>query len=161
MPKSQLQCQCCPGFFESDVIVYNHGVFHCNIGLNCMQLSDFFAYRPVHKCWPKTSWAGNQSNHHDPSLLSKNLWTFCLIPWKAVKGSWVARMGRNFDDYSGFQLMISWANTYAQDCSLLLKNLDAKVSTSKGPSQNTYQFHVGWVVTNNLNKYCVKLHVSV
>ena len=41
---------------------------------------------------------------------------FCLIPWKAVKGSWVARMGRNFDDYPGFQPMRSWANTYAQDC---------------------------------------------
>ena len=27
----------------------------------------------------------------------------CLIPLKAVKGSWVARMGRNFDDCPGFQ----------------------------------------------------------
>ena len=32
-------------------------------------------YSPVHKCWPKTSWAGNQGNHQnfDPSLLPKNL----------------------------------------------------------------------------------------
>ena len=28
----------------------------------------------------------------------------------AVKGSWVARMGRNFDDYSGFKPKRSWAN---------------------------------------------------
>ena len=41
---------------------------------------------------------------------------FCLIPWKIVKGSWIARMGRNFDDYPGFQPFRSWANTYAQDC---------------------------------------------
>ena len=44
----------------------------------------------------------------------------CLIPWKAVKGSWVARMGRKFDDYPGFQPMRFWANTYAQDCMKLL-----------------------------------------
>ena len=25
-------------------------------------------------------------------------------------------MGRNFDDYPGFQPFRSWANTYAQDC---------------------------------------------
>ena len=40
---------------------------------------------------------------------------------KAVKGSWVARMGRNFDDYPGVQPKRSWANTYAQDCSKLIK----------------------------------------
>ena len=28
----------------------------------------------------------------------------------------IARMGRNFDDYPGFQSFRSWANTYAQDC---------------------------------------------
>ena len=33
-------------------------------------------YSPVHKCRPKTLWAGNQGNHQnfDPSLLPKNLW---------------------------------------------------------------------------------------
>ena len=33
-------------------------------------------YSPVHKCWLKTSWAGNQGEHKDfdPSLLPKNLW---------------------------------------------------------------------------------------
>ena len=41
---------------------------------------------------------------------------FCLIPWKAVKGSWRARMGLNFDDYPGFQPMRSLANTNAHDC---------------------------------------------
>ena len=34
-----------------------------------------------------------------------------------VKGSWIARIGRNFDDYPGFHPFRSWANTYAQDCS--------------------------------------------
>ena len=28
---------------------------------------------------------------------------FASSPRKAVKVSWVARMGQNFDDYSGFQ----------------------------------------------------------
>ena len=31
-------------------------------------------------------------------------------------------MGRNFDDYPGFQPMRSWANTYAQDCSSLCQS---------------------------------------
>ena len=62
-------------------------------------------------------WAGNQSNHQnfDPSLLPKKLWLidmekkqkihqnfFSTSPWKSVKVSWVARMGQNFDAYSGF-----------------------------------------------------------
>ena len=46
----------------------------------------------------------------------KKIIFFCLIPWKKVKVSWIAGMGRNFDDYPGFQLFRSWANTYAQDC---------------------------------------------
>ena len=45
--------------------------------------------------WPK-----NQSL----KLPRKNSTFFCFIPWKLVKVSCVARMGRNFDDYSGFQL---------------------------------------------------------
>ena len=58
-------------------------------------------YSPVHKCWPKTSLAGNEGNHQhfDPSLLPKNLWL----------------LGRNFDDYPGFQPIRSWASSYAQD----------------------------------------------
>ena len=28
-------------------------------------------------------------------------------------------MGQNFDDYPGFQLMRSWANTYAQNCNFI------------------------------------------
>ena len=28
---------------------------------------------------------------------------FCFIPMKSVKVSWVAKMGRNFDDYPGFK----------------------------------------------------------
>ena len=57
-------------------------------------------------------------------FLSRPFWNlkkkcFCLIPWKAVKGSWVARTGRNLDDNPGFQPMRSWANTYAQDCTVM------------------------------------------
>ena len=55
-----------------------------------------------------------------PKRFLYNAWIsifFFLHPHeKAFKVSWVARMGRNFDDYSGFQPMRSWANTYAQDC---------------------------------------------
>ena len=49
-------------------------------------------------------------------FFEKKNFFFCWIPWKIVKGSWIARMGRNFDDYPGFQPFRSWANTYAQDC---------------------------------------------
>ena len=36
------------------------------------------SYSPVHKCWPKTSCAGNQGNHQnfDPSLQPKKLTDF-------------------------------------------------------------------------------------
>ena len=37
--------------------------------------------------------------------------------------SWIARMGRNFDDYPGFQPFRSWANTYAQDCTYILNTV--------------------------------------
>ena len=53
---------------------------------------------------------------HFGFFFSKKKIFFCLIPWKIVKGSWIARMGQNFDDYPGFQPVRSWANTYAQDC---------------------------------------------
>ena len=40
----------------------------------------FAHYSPVHKCWPKTSSAGNQGTHQsfDPSLLPKNLWLIVM-----------------------------------------------------------------------------------
>ena len=45
-------------------------------------------------------------------------------------------MGRNFDDYPGLQLMRSWVNTYAQDCTYLHSrwqkfSLTAKLSNLK------------------------------
>ena len=58
---------------------------------------------------------------HFGFFFSKKKIFFCLMPWKIVKGSWTARMGRNFVDYSGFQPFRSWANTYAQDC--MIKNI--------------------------------------
>ena len=51
-----------------------------------------------------------------PFWISFSKKKICLIPWKVVKGSWVARIGQNFDDYPSFQPMRSWAKTYAQDC---------------------------------------------
>ena len=38
-------------------------------------------------------------------FFQKKKFFFCLIPWKIVKGSWIARMGRKFDDYPGFSLL--------------------------------------------------------
>ena len=35
-------------------------------------------------------------------------------------------MGRNFDDYPGFQPFRSWANTYAQDCTFYLVSFFGK-----------------------------------
>ena len=53
-------------------------------------------------------------------LLESTVWAFqntviffCLFPWKAVKCSWEARMGRNFDDYPGFQSKTTPAQRYA------------------------------------------------
>ena len=63
--------------------------------------------------WPKDqSCSISQKNMYWELTVLK---FFCLIPWKVVEGSWVARMG-HFDDYPGFQPMRSWANTYSQDC---------------------------------------------
>ena len=43
-------------------------------------------YSPVHKCWPKTSWTGNQGNHQNfgPSLLPKNLWLLFMGLIKSI-----------------------------------------------------------------------------
>ena len=48
----------------------------------------------VHKCWPKTSWVGNQGNHHnfDPSLLPKNLWLlFVGLSKKKFQNGWLKK----------------------------------------------------------------------
>ena len=42
--------------------------------------------------------------------------------WKSVKNSWVEKMGRNFDDYSGFQHKTTSAKKYATQ-SLLISAL--------------------------------------
>ena len=49
-----------------------------------------------------------------PVFLSRPFWIFFFekknlasSPWKLVKVSWVSRMGRNFDDYPGFQPKIT------------------------------------------------------
>ena len=49
----------------------------------------FSMYSPVHKCWPKTSWAGNQGNNQnfDPSLIPKELWLI-FIGLKQKKKNW-------------------------------------------------------------------------
>ena len=73
----------------------------------------------------------DQGNHQnfDPTLIPKKLWPifmgrkqkkiffekkcFASSPWKLVKVSWVLRMGRNFDDYPGFQPKIPPPNISA------------------------------------------------
>ena len=48
-------------------------------------------------------WEGNQSGLTDMVVRLSHLRSKqANFPWKAVKVSWVARMGRNFDDYPGF-----------------------------------------------------------
>ena len=42
---------------------------------------------------------------------------FASSPWKLVKLSWVSRMGRNFDDYPGFQPKISPPKHFSRQCS--------------------------------------------
>ena len=38
------------------------------------------------------------------------------FPWKSVKGSWISRMGRNFDDYPGFQPKITPPKHFSRQC---------------------------------------------
>ena len=38
-------------------------------------------------------------------------------------------MGRNFDDYPGFQPFRSWVNTYAQDCSSYVHIMEYRCTT--------------------------------
>ena len=57
-----------------------------------------------------------------------NFLFFASSPLKSVKVSWVARMSRNFDDYSGFQLKTTPAQSYATQCMYPL-DLDKGEST--------------------------------
>ena len=60
-------------------------------------------------------------------------------------------MGRNFDDYPGFQPFRSWANTYAQDC--IKVNFQNVVAWSIGLRANTTKNHIlkSKKVTDNKN----------
>ena len=46
----------------------------------------------------------------------KIIYFFPSSPWRLVKVSWVARMGRNFDDYPGFQLFFTQINHLCPEC---------------------------------------------
>ena len=48
--------------------------------------------------------------------IPKIYFSFASSSWKAVKVSWVARMGRHFDDNSGFQPKTTPAQRYATQC---------------------------------------------
>ena len=52
-------------------------------------------------------------------------------------------MGRNFDDYPGFQPFRSWANTYAQDCKM---DQRATVDFNNSGCQQQFKF------PNNIRK---------
>ena len=41
---------------------------------------------------------------------------FASFPWKSVKIYRLARMGRNFDDYPGFQPKTTFMYYFAHDC---------------------------------------------
>ena len=69
----------------------------------------FSKFRPGHPCYPLTAFHGIKQKCIGHFWFETKK---CLIPIKAVKGSWVARIGRNFDDYPGFQLMRSWAKLH-------------------------------------------------
>ena len=42
-----------------------------------------------------------------------NFFFFVCFLWKSVKGSWISRMGQNFNDYPGFQAKITPPNISA------------------------------------------------
>ena len=56
-------------------------------------------------------------------FLSWPFWTFfykknffASSPCKSVKGSWISRMGQNFDDYPGFQPKITHPKHFSRQC---------------------------------------------
>ena len=65
--------------------------------------------------------------------INKKNFFFASSPSKLVKVSWVTRMGRNFDDYPGFQLFFTQGKHFCPDCIynnncffLGYENIDAK-----------------------------------
>ena len=50
-----------------------------------------------------------------------NFFFFASFPWKQVKVYWLARMGRNFDDYSGFQPKITPSKHFSHRCTTMSK----------------------------------------
>ena len=42
---------------------------------------------------------------------------FAFFPWKLIKVYWLARMGPNFDDYLGFQPIVTPPKHFSRQCS--------------------------------------------
>ena len=55
---------------------------------------------------------------------------FTSSPWKSVKGSWISRIGRNFDDYPGFQPKITHPKHFYPQCSPHFSDSSSSVLTA-------------------------------
>ena len=116
----------------------------------CVAMPFKFTYTPPQEClgWVVFGWKGSKIMKFSRKNIENWLfwktqffWVghfglffqffFALSPWKSVKVSKLARIGRNFDDYPGFQPFRSWANTYAQDCTCLFIQIFQKLTLSK------------------------------
>ena len=90
----------------------------------------------------------------------KKKFFFCLIPWKVVKGSWIARIGRNFDDYPGFHPFRSWANTYAQDCTVYCLTFQTNLNHLVQIRSNCFKFdqiRSSWIKLVQIRSNKIKL----
>ena len=73
---------------------------------------------------------------------------FSSSPWNSVKVSWVARMGRNFDDYPGFQLFLTQVKHFCPECIFpiffLSRNLDQWFKYWKYISRYLFRHKITW-----------------
>ena len=59
----------------------------------------------------------------ESAILKKKKKMFASPVWKLVQVSWVARMGRNFDDYPGFQLFFTQIKHFCPEYYILVNLL--------------------------------------
>ena len=102
---------------QTETLRLKRQIFPCASALNFRETYDWadlhsgiFTYCPVHKCWPKTSWAGNQGNHQnfDPTLLPEKK---CIFVFFACFRPYVGQP----DNHIGWVTLMPLASIYPPD----------------------------------------------
>ena len=107
----------------------------------------------IHEIFEKNYW--ELAELKNSVFLSRPFWIFfskkkkkfTSSPWKLVKVSWVSRMGRNFDDYPGFQQKITPPKHFSRQCMYVLPLRNYKWM-NKLPPLHTPIFLVLYSATN-------------